>query len=86
MLDYTAQEGFSACEEVQTVNEWGNESTNGDRGRRTADRRRTVFPACQKTSIERGARKNFVTLCLGGLFFSHHEGAKTQRLRKTVNE
>jgi hypothetical protein len=21
MLDYTAQEGFSACEEVQTVNE-----------------------------------------------------------------
>jgi hypothetical protein len=27
-----------------------------------------------------------VTLCLGGLFFSHHEGTKTQRLRKTVNE
>jgi hypothetical protein len=65
----------------QTVNEWG---TN--KRMETADRRRTGVPACQKTSIERGAMKNFVPLRLGGLFFSHHEGTKTQRLRKTVNE
>jgi len=28
--------GFPACQERQTVNEWGNESTNADRGRQTA--------------------------------------------------
>jgi hypothetical protein len=38
--------------------------------------RRTGFPACQKTAIKQGARKNFVPLCPGGLFFSHHEGTK----------
>jgi hypothetical protein len=62
---------------------------SADRGRQTAGGRhprRIGFPACQKAASERGARKNFVTLRLGGLFFSHHEGTKTQRLRKTVNE
>jgi hypothetical protein len=37
--------GFPACQGGQTVNEWGNESTNADRGGRPP--RRTGFPACQ---------------------------------------
>jgi hypothetical protein len=65
----------------RTVNEWGTNKRMGDGGRQTADGgpRRAGFPACQKTSIERGARKNFVPLCLCVLVVYSFLTTKTRR-------
>ena len=68
--------GFPASQGGANRQRMGNESTNGDRGRQTAEW--TVdgggggFPAFPED------RQNFVTLRLGGLFFFHHKGTKTQ--------
>jgi hypothetical protein len=48
--------------ERQTVNEWGNEETNGDRGQRTADRGKQAL-ACWggRPSTNRGTKKRMET-------------------------
>ena len=51
----------------ERINEWGTAD-----GRPRSGRRRGMLSSLQED------RQNFVTLCLCGLFFSHHEGTRTQ--------
>ena len=74
----------------------GNPSTNGGTNQRIRPRtaggrhpRRIGFPACQKIASERGARKNFVTLCSWWfILFSprRHEDTKVEEDRQRIGE